>query len=114
MTSWPFSAEYSGTKSGVVGITRSAAMELGPHGITVNALCAGNTLTDMVRKVAAEVGATVQMTAQEWLDMRASDTALKRLAQPEEIAGVVAFLASDDARYLTGQAIEVDGGLVLS
>ena len=46
--------------------------------------------------------------------MRADDTALKRLARPEEIAGVVAFLASDDARYLTGQAIEVDGGLVLS
>ena len=113
-TSWPYSAEYSGTKSGVVGITRSAAMELGPHGITVNAVCAGNTLTDMVRKVAAEVGATVGMTAEEWLDMRANDTAVKRLAQPEEIAGVVVFLASDDARYLTGQAIEVDGGLVLS
>ena len=113
-TSWPYSAEYSGTKSGVVGITRSAAMELGPHGITVNAVCAGNTLTDMVRKVAGEVGATVGMTAQEWLDMRADDTALKRLARPEEIAGVVAFLASEDARYLTGQAIEVDGGLVLS
>ncbi len=113
-TSWPYSAEYSGTKSGVVGITRSAAMELGPHGVTVNAVCAGNTLTDMVRKVAAEVGATVGMGAQEWLDMRANDTALKRLARPEEIAGVVAFLASDDARYLTGQAIEVDGGLVLS
>ena len=113
-TSWPYSAEYSGTKSGVVGITRSAAMELGPHGITVNAVCAGNTLTDMVRQVAAEVGATVGMTAQQWLDMRADDTAVKRLARPEEIAGVVAFLASDDARYLTGQAIEVDGGLVLS
>ena len=113
-TSWPYSAEYSGTKSGVVGITRSAAMELGPHGITVNAVCAGNTLTDMVRKVAGEVGATLDMTAQEWLDMRADDTALKRLARPEEIAGVVAFLASEDARYLTGQAIEVDGGLVLS
>ena len=113
-TSWPNSAEYSGTKSGVVGITRSAAMELGPHGITVNAVCAGNTLTDMVRKVAGEVGASVNMTANEWLAMRADDTALKRLAQPAEIAGVVAFLASDDARYITGQAIEVDGGLVLS
>ena len=55
-TSWPFSAEYSATKSGVVGITRSAAMELGPHGVTVNAVCAGNTLTDMVRRVAAEIG----------------------------------------------------------
>ena len=113
-TSWPFSAEYSGTKSGVVGITRSAAMELGPHGITVNAVCAGNTLTEMVRKVAGEIGPTVGMTAEEWLDMRANDTAVKRLARPEEIAGVVAFLASDDARYLTGQAIEVDGGLILS
>ena len=97
-TSWPFSAEYSATKSGVVGITRSAAMELGPQGVTVNAVCAGNTLTDMVRKVAAEIGPTVGMTGQEWLDMRANDTAVKRLAQPEEIAGVVAFLASEDAR----------------
>lgn len=113
-TSWPYSAEYSATKSGVVGITRSAAMELGPHGVTVNAVCAGNTLTDMVRKVAAEIGPTVGMTGDEWLEMRAADTAVKRLARPEEIAGVVAFLASDDARYLTGQAIEVDGGLVLS
>lgn len=113
-TSWPYSAEYSATKSGVVGITRSAAMELGPHGVTVNAVCAGNTLTDMVRKVAAEIGPTVGMTGDEWLEMRAEDTAVKRLARPEEIAGVVAFLASDDARYLTGQAIEVDGGLVLS
>lgn len=113
-TSWPYSAEYSATKSGVIGITRSAAMELGPHGITVNAVCAGNTLTDMVRKVAAEIGPTVGMTGDEWLEMRAGDTALKRLARPEEIAGVAAFLASDDARYLTGQAIEVDGGLVLS
>ena len=78
-TSWPYSAEYSGTKSGVVGITRSAAMELGPHGITVNAVCAGNTLTDMVRQVAAEIGATVGMTAEEWLEMRADDTAVKRL-----------------------------------
>ena len=113
-TSWPYSAEYSATKSGVVGITRSAAMELGPHGVTVNAVCAGNTLTAMVRKVAAEIGPTVGMTGEEWLEMRAGDTALKRLAQPEEIAGVVTFLASDDARYLTGQAIEVDGGLILS
>lgn len=113
-TSWPNSAEYSATKSGVIGVTRSAAMELGPHGITVNALCPGNTLTDMVRRVAVEVGATLEMSGEEWLAMRANDTALKRLARPEEMAGVIAFLASDDARYITGQAIEADGGLVLS
>ncbi|SVB02471.1 uncharacterized protein METZ01_LOCUS155325 [marine metagenome] len=113
-TSWPNSAEYSATKSGVVGVTRSAAMELGPHGITVNAVCPGNTLTAMVQRVATEIGATLDMTGDQWLAMRAEDTALKRLAEPEEIAGVIAFLASDDARYITGQSIEVDGGLILS
>jgi NAD(P)-dependent dehydrogenase (short-subunit alcohol dehydrogenase family) len=113
-TSWPNSAEYSATKSGVIGLTRSAAMELGPYGVTVNAICPGNTLTPMLHKVAAEVGAPAGMTGEEWLEMRAKDTALRRLAQAWEIAGVIAFLASEDARYLTGQAIEVDGGLVLS
>jgi NAD(P)-dependent dehydrogenase (short-subunit alcohol dehydrogenase family) len=113
-TSWPESAEYSATKSGVIGITRSVAMELGPHGITANAVCPGNTLTSMVRQVAVEKGAQLDMTGDEWLAMRAEDTALKRLAEPEEIAGVIAFLASDDARFITGQAIEVDGGLILS
>lgn len=113
-TSWPYTAEYSATKTGVIGLTRSAAMELGPHGITVNAVCPGNTETDMVRAVAVEIGATMGMTGPEWLAVRANDTALKRLAQPHEIAGVIAFLASEDARYLTGQSIEVDGGLVLS
>ncbi len=113
-TSWPETAEYSATKSGVIGVTRSAAMELGVHGITVNAVCPGNTLTAMVAKVAEGIGATLGMTGPEWLDMRANDTAVKRLAHPAEIAGVIAFLASDDARYITGQAIEVDGGLILS
>jgi NAD(P)-dependent dehydrogenase (short-subunit alcohol dehydrogenase family) len=113
-TSWPYSAEYSATKSGVVGITRSVAMELGPCGVTVNAVCPGNTVTHMVSSVAAEIGATLEMTGDEWLEMRANDTALKRLAEPWEVAGLIAFLASDDARYITGQAIEVDGGLILS
>jgi len=113
-TSWPDSAEYSATKSGVIGITRSVAMELGRHGITVNAVCPGNTLTDMVRDVATHVGGRLGMTGDEWLAMRADDTALKRLAEPREIAGVIAFLASEDARYLTGQSIEVDGGIILT
>ena len=113
-TSWPESAEYSATKSGVVGITRSVAAELGPHGITANAVCPGNTLTDMVREVATEIGSRLNMTSEEWLAMRAEDTALKRLAEPSEIAGVITFLASEDARYLTGQSIEVDGGLIFS
>ncbi|MBC8508655.1 MAG: SDR family oxidoreductase [Chloroflexi bacterium] len=113
-TSWPASAEYSASKTGVIGLTRSVAMEMAPYGPTANAVCPGNTLTDMVRGVAAKVGELDGMTGEEWLQMRANDTPLKRLAEPWEMAGVIAFLASDDSRYMTGQAIEVDGALVMS
>ena len=113
-TSWPASAEYSAAKSGVIGLTRSVAMELAPFGATANAVCPGNTLTEMVKNVAAQVGGRDGLTAEEWLQMRANDCPMKRLAEPWEIAGVCAFLASRDSRYLTGQAIEVDGGLVMS
>ena len=113
-TSWPASAEYSASKSGVIGLTRSVAMELAPYGATANAVCPGNTLTDMVRGVAVKVGALDGMTGEEWLQMRAKDCPMQRLAEPWEIAGVIAFLASSDSRYLTGQAIEVDGGLIMS
>ncbi len=113
-TSWPASAEYSASKSGVIGLTRSVAMELAPYGATANAVCPGNTLTDMVRGVAGKVGALDGLTGEEWLQMRANDCPMKRLAEPWEIAGVIAFLASADSRYLTGQALEVDGGMVMS
>jgi NAD(P)-dependent dehydrogenase (short-subunit alcohol dehydrogenase family) len=113
-TSWPASAEYSASKSGVIGLTRSVAMEVAPYGPTANAVCPGNTLTDMVRGVAEKVGKYDDLSGEEWLRRRAAETPLKRLAEPWEIAGVVAFLASDDARYLTGQAIEVDGGFIMS
>lgn len=113
-TSWPASMEYSASKSGVIGLTRSVAMEVAPYGVTANAVCPGNTLTDMVRGVAGKVGSLDGKTGEEWLEMRANDCPMKRLAEPWEMAGVVAFLASEDSRYLTGQAIEVDGGMVMS
>ena len=113
-TSWPASAEYSASKSGVIGLTRSVAMEMAPFGPTANAVCPGNTLTEMVRNVADKVGGLDNMTGEEWLEMRAQDCPMNRLAEPWEIAGVIAFLASEDSRYITGQAIEVDGGLIMS
>ncbi len=111
-TSWFATAQYSASKSGVLGLTRSVAMELAPYGATANALCPGNTLTAMVRGVAAVNGERDGITAEEWLEMRAQDCPMKRLARPEEIAGIVAFLASEDSRYITGQSISVDGGMV--
>lgn len=113
-TSWPASAEYSASKSGVIGLTRSVAMELAPYGATANAVCPGNTLTDMVRGVASKVGSLDGKSGEEWLQMRAADCPMKRLAEPWEIAGVIAFLASEDSRYMTGQALEVDGGMIMS
>jgi NAD(P)-dependent dehydrogenase (short-subunit alcohol dehydrogenase family) len=113
-TSFPASAEYSASKSGVIGLTRSVAMDLAPYGATANAVCPGNTLTEMVRQVAERVGPQDGLTAEEWLERRAGECPMKRMAQPWEIAGVVAFLASEDSRYLTGQAIEVDGGMIMS
>ena len=89
------------------------AMELAPYGATVNALCPGNTLTAMVKSVAMQIGDRDGMTAQEWLDMRANDCPMKRLAEPWEMAGITAFLASEDSRYITGQSISADGGMVL-
>ena len=112
-TSWPATAEYSASKSAVIGLTRSVALDMAPYGVTVNAVCPGNTLTDMLHQVAATVGPREGMTAEEWLRRRVNDCPLGRLASPDEIAGPVAFLASDEARYYTGQSISIDGGMVL-
>ncbi|UQA56740.1 3-oxoacyl-ACP reductase FabG [Polyangium aurulentum] len=95
-------ANYVATKAGVIGLTKTLARELGRSGIRVNAVAPGFVLTEMVRKV-----------PQENLDQIAGSTPLKRLGQPEEIASVYAFLASDDASYITGAVIDVNGGLVL-
>ena len=114
-TSWDSSAEYSSAKSGVIGLTRAVAMDLAAYNVTVNAICPGNTLTDMVKKdVAPSIGGRNGLTAEEWVKMRSSDAPLKRMAEPWEMGGVAAFLASQDSRFITGQSIEVDGGLIMS
>jgi NAD(P)-dependent dehydrogenase (short-subunit alcohol dehydrogenase family) len=113
-TSWPATAAYSASKTGVIGLMRSVAQELAPYNINCNAVCPGNVLTDMLMGVARTITEGEEMTTEEWVASRAQDNPMRRLAEVEEIASVVAFLASDEARYVNGQAIEVDGGMVMS
>jgi len=113
-TSWSASAQYSAAKSGVIGLTRGVAMDMALYGVTVNAICPGNTMTEMVEGVAKTIATRDGLPPEEWLKLRAQDCPLKRFARPEEIAGVAAFLASPDAAYINGQAIEVDGGMVMA
>lgn len=93
---------YSASKAGIIGLTKAAAKELAPRGITVNAVAPGYVDTEMTRRLSEEA-------RQSFLRM----TPLGRIGLPEDVAGVVAFLASDDASYMTGQVIKVDGGMVM-
>ncbi len=93
---------YAATKFGVIGITKTWAKELGPKGIRVNAVAPGFTKTRMLDTVPDKV-----------LDNLGDDTPLRRLGEPEEIADVYVYLASDEASYITGEVIEVTGGLVI-
>lgn len=94
---------YAASKHAILGFTRSLAMELGPFGITVNCVQPGCIVTGMTRGM-LENGAAAEYYREK--------SALKRLGQPEDIADVIAFLASDDARFITGQGIIADGGVM--
>jgi NAD(P)-dependent dehydrogenase (short-subunit alcohol dehydrogenase family) len=98
----PFLPAYCASKAGLLGLTRSACSLLGPDGIRVNAICPGAVDTPLLAPLLEMPG------AREHLEAR---TPLGRLAQPEDIASVVRFLLSDDAAYITGASITVDGGM---
>jgi NAD(P)-dependent dehydrogenase (short-subunit alcohol dehydrogenase family) len=96
---YPLYASYNASKAGVVELTRSMALELAPQ-IRVNALCPGNILTPM-----QEAEYTPEM-----IKAFENKVPLRRLGKPEEVAALFAFLASDDAQYITGQSFVIDGG----
>lgn len=112
-TGFKNSLAYCSNKAAVIGLTRAAAMDMAPHGVTVNAVCPGSILTDMLRKVDAEICRNEGWPTGAHIDNKAKQIPMQRLGSPEEVAGVVAFLASADAAYVTGQTIEVDGGEVV-
>jgi 3-oxoacyl-[acyl-carrier protein] reductase/meso-butanediol dehydrogenase/(S,S)-butanediol dehydrogenase/diacetyl reductase len=104
---------YTPAKFAVIGLTQMLARELAPHKVTVNAICPGSTNTDMMdgtfRRTGERMGIPFEMVKQ---GVRMF-VPLGRQGEPSEIAGVVAYLASDKAAYVTGQAINVDGGIVM-
>ena len=104
---------YCASKAAVIGFTQGLAHELAPHGITTNAYCPGIIDTAMTANTNLVVGKMLSLTPQEMLERRLQGVPLGRLGTPEEVAELVAFLASDQARYITGQAIPVGGGLVM-
>lgn len=101
-------------RSGVAGLMKTLANELAPHGIGVNLVCPGYTRTDRLIDLAAQMSARENVTAEAIQERWTSQIPMGRLGEPEELAWVVAFLCSERASYVTGTAVQVDGGLVKS
>jgi 3-oxoacyl-[acyl-carrier protein] reductase len=98
-------------RSGVIGMAKLLAEEVGPHGITVNNVAPGMILTDRVRETVLKEKLAAGMAEGDALAELAAHIPLRRIGRPEEFAAVVAFLASDRASYITGATIPVDGGM---
>lgn len=105
----PFRAPYAAAKWGVIGLMKTVAMELGPHGIRANAICPGSVNGPRMDRVIAAEAQAKGMTEDAVRQGYASGTALKRLSDAQDVADMALFLASDAARMVTGQALSVDG-----
>ena len=95
-------ANYASAKAGLIGLTKTVAKELAGRGVTCNAIAPGFIATDMTDKLPEKIK-----------EAALSTIPMKRMGRPEDIAALTAFLAGDGAGYLTGQVIQVDGGLAM-
>jgi 3-oxoacyl-[acyl-carrier protein] reductase len=102
-------ANYSSAKMGLQGFTRTLGIELGPFGVNVNAVAPGFIATEMTDATAARL----KMDVDEFRRLNAENNPVKRVGEPGDIAAAVCFLASDEASYITGQTLYVDGGATL-
>jgi meso-butanediol dehydrogenase / (S,S)-butanediol dehydrogenase / diacetyl reductase len=106
----PYLADYVASKFGVVGLTQAMAFELAADGIRVNAVCPGYVATPMQERELEWESALRGVTRAEVLDMWVADTPMGRVEQPEDVARVVGFLVSEDAGFVTGESVAVNGG----
>ena len=107
----PMMAAYSAAKHGVIGLTRSLALELGSFNITVNAVCPGFVETQLFEGLINMVGSTRNMNREQVLKTFVNQVPMGRMQTGEDVANVVAFLASEDGGYMTGQALNICGGV---
>jgi 3-oxoacyl-[acyl-carrier protein] reductase/meso-butanediol dehydrogenase/(S,S)-butanediol dehydrogenase/diacetyl reductase len=107
-------AAYNASKFAVIGLTQSSALDLAPHRITVNAVCPGSVNTDRMNYWEADQARAKGLSLEEFragiVAQAAKSVPLGRIAEPEDVAKLVAFLASDEAAFITGQAYNVNGG----
>ena len=109
----PLFVHYGVSKAGVISMTKSAAVALGPHGIRVNAICPGSTVTNMHLTVTHALAERRNISLDEMIKEREATIPTGRRNDPSDIAAMAAFLASSDADNITGQAYNVDGGQVM-
>jgi NAD(P)-dependent dehydrogenase (short-subunit alcohol dehydrogenase family) len=104
---------YNASKAAVVSITKSLALAHAADGIRVNCVCPGYVETDMWTAVAREQSTLMGLSPEEFTRQRAAQVPLGRMERPEDVANVIGFLASPRASYMTGQAINITGGLIM-
>jgi NAD(P)-dependent dehydrogenase (short-subunit alcohol dehydrogenase family) len=107
-------AAYTASKHGVLGLTRALAVELLPFNVTVNAICPGYVDTPMTDSSVANISARTGMSEAQARETLAKSNPQHRLIEPEEVASIAVFLAQDSSKGITGQAINIDGGGVMS
>jgi meso-butanediol dehydrogenase / (S,S)-butanediol dehydrogenase / diacetyl reductase len=106
----PFLADYVASKFGVVGLTQAMAFELAEHGIRVNSVCPGYVATPMQERELVWEARLRQTSVEVVRAMYLADTPMRRIETPQDVARAVAFLASEDAAFITGEAVAVNGG----